>query len=147
MTLGEKGQVIGEAVKKEEGLYYLNVQVIKPKYTAYTCEMPTDGKEISEELMLTYQRLNHISLTKMHKLAEMGLLNLKIPAKSKLFCEACMYGKLTRATYKSLEDKRKYLPGELIHLDVSVPHEKSFGGAKWYVLPRMRQLVTGSYTS
>lgn len=96
--------------------------------------MPTEGKEISEELMLAHQRLNHISLTKMRKMAEMGLLNLKIPAKSKLFCEACMYGKLTRTTYKSLEDKRKYLPGELIHSDVCGPHEKSFGEAKWYVL-------------
>lgn len=26
------------------------------------------------------------------------------------------------------------LPGELIHSDVSGPHEKSIGGAKWYVL-------------
>lgn len=45
-----------------------------------------------------------------------------------------MYGKLTRATFTKLEDRCNYLPDELIHSDVSGPHEKSIGGAKRYVL-------------
>lgn len=125
MTLGSNGQIIGEAFRKTGGLYQLNAQIVKPEHTAYACEMPADGEKANAELMLAHQRLNHISLKKMRKMMEIGLLNTKIPVKSKLFCEACMYGKLTRATFKkqTSEGRRKYLPGELIHSDVSDPHE------------------------
>lgn len=81
MTLGSSGRVIGEVFQKEGGLYQLNAQVVKPEYTAYASEMPEKGKKASEELMLAHQRLNH---NKMRKMAEIGLLNLKIPTKAKL---------------------------------------------------------------
>lgn len=101
MTLGSNNVLIGEAIRKKGGLYQLNMRVIKPEYTAFSCVKPTDGEKVSDDLMLTHQRLNHMSLAKMKQMEKLGLITLKTPTndKLKLFCEACIYGKSTRGTH------------------------------------------------
>lgn len=49
-------------------------------------------------------------------------------------CEACIYGKHHRSTFKTRASRAKY-PGELVHTDVCGPmNVKSYGGAKYFIL-------------
>ena len=52
---------------------------------------------------------------------------------SEFECAACEYGKQTRRAFPSAIS-RKLEVGDLVHTDVSGPHEPTYNGARWFIV-------------
>lgn len=51
----------------------------------------------------------------------------------KFECEACEYGKQTRRSFPSTIP-RKVEVGDIVHTDVSGPHEPTYNGVRWFIV-------------
>lgn len=88
-----------------------------------------------DKLQLWHERLGHVGLTTMQKLVtDNPTIGLNKEDLQRFKCEACIYGKLKRKTFKKREEKQ-YEPGEMVHSGVCGPFQtESYNGAKYYVV-------------
>jgi hypothetical protein len=93
------------------------------------------AEQKTNKLQLWHERLGHIGLTTMQKLIENNpTVGLNKEDLQKFKCEACIFGKMKRKSFKSREEKQ-YKPGEMIHSDVCGPFQtESYNGARYYVV-------------
>ena len=106
-----------------DGLYLLD----KAKYPAMAAALPASPLE---ELLLQHRRLGHLSFSTLSQLYPnlYGKIN-----KEKLGCDACQYGKQTRSSYLS-SDNRSDVPLQTIHSDVWGPSRVvSLNGYRYFV--------------
>lgn len=91
---------------------------------------------VTNELRRWHERLGHISISAMRELIQRGdLKELVIPTKAEINCEACAYRKAHGRSFKTVDGKVKYKPGEKIHSDVCGPMPKmSVGQKRYFVL-------------
>ncbi|CAN1336948.1 Retrovirus-related Pol polyprotein from transposon TNT 1-94 [Linum perenne] len=89
--------------------------------------------DLSTEL-IWHRKLGHISLTQILKLAALGLVSglPKIKSKHDFFCTACVQGKQTKTSFKSVYFISTNKPLELIHLDLFGPSNVQSLGGKSY---------------
>ena len=91
---------------------------------------------VTDDVKLLHDRLGHVSMTTIRNTMRLGLLeNVELPKDGDFVCEACIYGKSKRRSFKTAEEKPVYGPGEKFHSDVVGPtRHESIGGARWYVI-------------
>lgn len=107
-----------------DGLYYLDDVV----YPAMAAALPPSPLA---ELLLQHRRLGHLSFATLGQLYPN--LYCKI-TKDKLVCDACQYGKQTRSSYVS-SDNRSDVPLQTIHSDVWGPSRvASLNGYRYFVM-------------
>lgn len=106
-----------------EGLYYMEDN-ITPVAAATSPLSPL------EDFLLQHRTLGHISFAILGHL--FPNLYCKID-KTKLICDACQYGKLTRSSY-ALSDNRSTVPLQTIHSDVWGPSRVvALNGYRYFV--------------
>lgn len=103
---------------------------------AFEPKRSVEVNTVANELRRWHERLGHISIGIMRELVQRGeIKELVIPMKAEINCEACAYGKAHRRSFKAVEGKVNYKPGEKIHSDVCGPMPKmSVGQKRYFVL-------------
>lgn len=93
------------------------------------------AEQKTNTLKLWHERLGHAGLATMKKLIEDNpTIGLNQENLRKFTCEACIFGKMKRKTFKPRTEKH-FEPGEMIHSDVCGPFQtESYNGAKYYVV-------------
>ncbi|WVZ87161.1 hypothetical protein U9M48_033847 [Paspalum notatum var. saurae] len=111
---------------RRDGLWYLD----REDASEYVCHvLATTVSEKEAKVLLLHCRLGHIPFETMGKMFPTELSKVD---KSKLVCDACEYGKHTRASYVS-RGLRSVLPFVMIHSDVWTSPVVSMGGMKYFV--------------
>lgn len=88
---------------------------------------------VTNDLRRWHERLGHIGISAMRELVQRGdIKGLVVPANAQINCEACEYGKAYKRSFKTVDDKVNYKPGEMIHTDVCGPMPKLSVGQKRY---------------
>lgn len=86
------------------------------------------------DLKTWHDRLGHISLKTMREMVSAGIvLGLKIDTNAQLFCESCIYGKMSKLPF-SRREERSFAAGEMWHSDVNTMPKESWGGNRYYVI-------------
>lgn len=112
VTVGQgkmKFHINNDQVKLEAQLTENNLYEIKLRKT-----LKAEGNATEVDIQLWHERLGHTCLKRMREMASEKQLDIKIPAETKLFCEACTFGKSSKKPFKRSQP-RNYLPGEFLH--------------------------------
>lgn len=80
-------------------------------------QLTKEGNAVEADLKTWHGRLGHPCLKRMQGMAGSNQLDIAIPEETKLFCEACIYGKSSKKPFKRSQ-RRNYLPGEFLHSEV-----------------------------
>ena len=121
-----KGEVIVRGIKKGHSTYRMLIKVEKP---AKVC---TAQKEISASWETWHRRLGHAGKNKVKALLESK--GYCATGKEDFFCEACIFGKMTKGPYKEIVNK-DFKPGAKIHCDLSGKVSiESAGGCKYFAV-------------
>ena len=124
------GPVIG-------GLFYLGT-VGEAVNTAASAFASVDATSGSSDAMRWHNRLGHLGLRAVKRLPEvvngMELTEAGVP--DTCLCEACIFGKLSRKPFKSVDpERRSTKPMSLIHSDVVGPFKtRSHSGKRYMVV-------------
>lgn len=77
--------LVASGVKSENQCYKMLLSMERNQQTNYAS---------SESVLLWHQRLGHVSFETLKKIADSGLIPLKLSNADQFFCESCQYGKL-----------------------------------------------------
>lgn len=92
-----------------------------------------EGNTVETDLKTWHERLGHPCLKRMREMTGSNQMDIVIPEETKLFCEACIFGKSSKKPFKK-NQRRNYLSGEFLHSDVNGPMPfATYGGNKWFV--------------
>lgn len=95
-------------------------------------QLTKEGNAVEADLKTWHEHLGHPCLKRMQEMASSNQLDIAIPEETKLFCEACIFGKSSKKPFKKSQHKN-YLPGEFLHSDVNGPMSiATYGGNKWF---------------
>lgn len=72
-----------------------------------------EGHAVETDLKTWHERLGHPCLKRMQKMARTNQLDINIPEETKLFCEACIFGKSSKKPFKN-SVRRNHLAGEFL---------------------------------
>lgn len=122
------GKVVATGIR-HNNLYRMLFR--KPKgVQANTAEEPGE----LDKLKLWHERFGHASLSTMQKMIDLEKLGLQKDHLRKFMCEACIFGKAKRKSFKAREPKNNQ-PGEFLVADVCGPFETvAYDGSRYYVV-------------
>jgi hypothetical protein len=102
----EEGEIVYEqSDRQEDGLILANVSFKKAELTATDSQPEVERLEATtlspeDELLRWHQRLSHVSMTRLQRLAKLGILPSRIASCKQPLCQACVFGKLTRRPWR-----------------------------------------------
>lgn len=112
---------VGARVK---GLYKMCFKVLNDSESAYIAVQ-------KDSIKLWHERFAHQNIAHVKQILKKNKIDFN---DFDYVCEACIYGKHHRDSFKSSENRAKQC-GELIHTDVCGPFQNvSFGGSKYFVV-------------
>lgn len=112
---------VGARIK---GLYKMCFKVLNDSESAYIAVQ-------KDSIKLWHERFAHQNVAHVKQILKRNNIDF---IDSDYVCEACIYGKHHRDSFKSSENRAKQC-GELIHTDVCGPFQNvSFGGSKYFVV-------------
>lgn len=128
ITQGEMKFYLNEKLRMEAELNASNLYELKLRRS-----LIAEGNTVESDLKVWHERLGHPCLKRMRNMADTNQLKITIPAETKLFCEACIFGKSSKKSFKK-NQRRDYLAGEFLHSDVNGPMSmETYGGNRWFV--------------
>jgi len=85
-------------------------------------------------LQLLHEKMGHASAETLKRMVKnKTVTGIELNDFDEFECEACEYGKQTRRSFPSATP-RKLEVGDLVHTDVSGPHEPTYNGARWFIV-------------
>jgi GAG-pre-integrase domain len=123
-----KGTLMEKAEEMREGPMSIDFSQDMSKNSISTDYQRIDDTYINESraediLLLLHYKFGHVSMSRLKKMADMGLLPSKIANCQTPLCQACIYGKMTRRPWRSkpgtsqIPPKRPTKPGEVVSVD------------------------------
>lgn len=123
MEFKRNGRLELEAVQADNNMFTLAIR--KP--------INVEANVVTD-LKIWHDRLGHASLKCIREMIATGMMPaLKIDTNTQLFCESCMYGKMSKLPFEECE-RRAFAVGEMWHSDVNTMPVKSWGGHRYYVI-------------
>lgn len=85
-------------------------------------------------LQRLHEKMGHVSAETLKRMVKNeAVTGIELDDLDEFECEACEYGKQTRRAFPSATP-RKLEVGDLVHTDVSGPHEPTYNGARWFMV-------------
>lgn len=78
-----------------------------------------EGNTVQVDLKTWHERLGYPCLKRMREIVDLNLLDVTIPVETKLFCEACIFGKSSKKSFKKSQQK-SYFVGEFVNTQMSM---------------------------
>ena len=126
-VLFDKGTIMELAEKlRSEGIVAdFETKMFKDttKDPVYFEETYADIRKNEDLLLLLHQKFGHISMTRLQRMAKLGMLPKRISDCPIPICQACIYGKMTRRQWRSKQSANKEAskvataPGEIVSVD------------------------------
>ncbi|KMQ85887.1 retrovirus-related pol polyprotein from transposon tnt 1-94, partial [Lasius niger] len=123
MEFKRNGRLELEAVQADNNMFTLAIR--KP--------INVEANVVTD-LKIWHDRLGHVSLKCIREMIATEMMPaLKIDTDTQLFCESCIYGKMSKLPFEECE-RRAFAVGEMWHSDVNTMPVKSWGGHRYYVI-------------
>lgn len=85
-------------------------------------------------LQLLHERMGHASAETLKKMVKnKAVTGIELGDLDEFECEACEYGKQTRRAFPSTISRNLEVE-DLVHTDVSGPHEPTYNGTRWFIV-------------